>query len=84
MIPSSAKTQDGVLRVPEVGAIIYYEIPRNEFTKPFLWWTASLALRAWFRQFECCESHRLTEMPHDFSCSAVHHLGDNGFHCNCS
>ena len=25
----------------------------------------------------------LTEMPHDFSRSAVHHSGDGGFRCNC-
>ena len=39
VIPSSAKTQDGVFKVHEVGAIVYYEIPRSELAKPFLWWT---------------------------------------------
>jgi hypothetical protein len=39
VIPSSAKTQDGVFRVHEVGATVYYEIPRSELGKPFLWWT---------------------------------------------
>ena len=39
VISSSAKTQDGVFRVHEVSATIYYEIPRSELGKPFLWWT---------------------------------------------
>ena len=39
VIPSSAKTQGGVFRVHEVGATVYYEIPRSELGKPFLWWT---------------------------------------------
>jgi len=39
LIPSTAKTQDGVFKVHEVGAIVYYEIPNSEFGKPFLWWT---------------------------------------------
>ena len=39
VISSSAKTQDGVFRVHEVSATIYYEIPRGELGKPFLWWT---------------------------------------------
>ena len=39
VIPESARTQNGVFKVHQVGAKIYYEIPRSELGKPFLWLT---------------------------------------------
>lgn len=39
VIPASARTQNGVFKVHQVGAKIYYEIPRSELGKPFLWVT---------------------------------------------
>ena len=39
VIPASARTQNGVFKVHQVGAKIFYEIPRSELVKPFLWLT---------------------------------------------
>jgi hypothetical protein len=39
VIPNTAKTQDGIFKVHQVGAVVYYEIPSIELGKPFLWWT---------------------------------------------
>src|SRR5437588_835381 len=39
VIPNTAKTQDGIFKVHQVGAVVYYEIPTSELGKPFLWWT---------------------------------------------
>jgi hypothetical protein len=39
LIPSTGKTHEGVFKVHEVGAIVYYEIPTSQLGRPFLWWT---------------------------------------------
>jgi hypothetical protein len=39
VITNAAKTDDGVFKVHRVGETVYYEIPRAEFGKDFLWVT---------------------------------------------
>lgn len=39
VIPHTARTQSGVFKVDQVGAKIYYEIPRGQLGKRFLWLT---------------------------------------------
>ena len=39
VISAAARTQNGVFKVHQVDAKIYYEIPRSELGKPFLWVT---------------------------------------------
>src|SRR5262245_33734959 len=39
VITSEAKTDDGIFKVHRIGDTIYYEIPRSELGKDFLWVT---------------------------------------------